>query len=136
MVIETRTVADHSSAPVSTSLLLMPSPVTSRTEKSTWDPTALTVPGIAGAHRGEEQGVVVGGLDKLWQTLHNILDPGPQQAANFSSQRVRSADGCFCAPQQGAAHYIPHCLLQVVWRGSGSVCPDTSLESTVSSSSA
>lgn len=86
MVIETRTVADHSSALVSTSLLLllMPSPLTSRTEKTTWDPTALTIhpeTGCPWRYRWCPQGRRAGGRS---QRIGQALADSPQHLDQVS----------------------------------------------------
>lgn len=71
----------------------------------------------------------------LWQSLHNIPDLGPQEAAYFSRWQMKVADGCLHAPQQGSIttitcyfHLVPLC-------GSESVSPCALLKSISSSNS-
>jgi len=126
--------------------------MSSTVEKSTWDPTLeteehlgphtletvidplLVAPGgIALAHMGEQQGVIVRGLDKPWQSLHKILDLGAQQAAGLCSQWVSQG---MCASVPCSKALLTASLAASVRCGTGSVCPGALLERTLSSSSA
>lgn len=68
--------------------------------------TLQVAPGsIIGAHMEEQQDVTVIGLDKLWQSYHNVLDPDPRQAESFTRQQVRLADGCLQPQLHGGTYY-------------------------------
>ena len=76
------------------------------------------------------------GSDKLHQSLHNICDQGPWQAADFSKMVGQVSIWVPLPRSRELPITIGHCFLPVALHCSGSVGPDALLESTSGSSSA
>lgn len=83
---------------------------------------------IAGAHVEEQQGIRFKGLDKLWQSLHNILGLGPWQRSSFLASRSGWQVGASVGAQLDVAHYNTASSRCLAWLRS--VCPDAFLDST------
>lgn len=66
---------------------------------------------ITDAHVEDQQGVIVQGSDKPLQSLHNILDLSPKQAANFPRQQIKAANVGLQPAQQGTIYNYPCCFL-------------------------
>lgn len=67
----------------------------------TTDTFQITPGNIIKVCTAEQQGVVVWGPDKPWQSFHHVPDPSPWQATSLPRWQGRSADGSLHSPQQG-----------------------------------